>query len=86
VCVCVCVCVCDIVVDSGVSISGEYIHDRKKITWVYMTGSAHQTEVNSPLSILYPELESEIVESSIILKSPTLSVFKNVFSVHLCTP
>jgi hypothetical protein len=51
--VCVCVCVCDIAVtlSSGASISGEYIHDRKKITWVYMTGSAHQTEINSPLSI-----------------------------------
>jgi hypothetical protein len=44
----------------GVRISGEYIHDREKITWIYMTGS---TEVNSPLCILYAELESEIVES-----------------------
>jgi hypothetical protein len=66
VCVCVCVfvsmsqentsvvCVCDTVVtlNSGVSISDEYIHDRKKITWVYMTGSAHQTEISSLLSIL----------------------------------
>ena len=48
----------DIVVNlnSGVRISGEYIHDREKITWIYMTGS---TKVNSALSILYAELESQ---------------------------
>ena len=85
VCAFVRVSLSDIVVNlnSGVRISGEYIHDRQKVTWIYMTGS---TKVNSPLSILYAELESEIVESSLIFKSQTQSVYKIVFSVHLCTP